>query len=369
MNPQPLLAETQRILTNYSQTTASPGLQTINLPLDTVLKGVSIRLSGSVVVTWSVTAFTKETSIISDLLTSIGVEIDGNRIVLQTYPHLIHMDWLLSRQVQGERRCSVAATAAYNNFPLTDAGFTIPTSTQITTVAETLVVPFEMLYASDQGGRSSTWLDCRGHSSAVLKLNFGSITNLDKTTNLAFSSILFGWQPTTIEAKDFPMQPVENDWRRTFKNVPFAAASTDYLIDLPRGNKCAGINLLVRQDAAGAGAAATSYKPTNSGVLGIRVRRDGREILSTTFQDLQAKNRAEYAPSAAMVSSASRLDGFARINFLQNGNLNTALDVSRESGIGSFELLLTVAANDATNNIQPVHVMVETGELVSRPRN
>jgi hypothetical protein len=83
---------------------------------------------------------------------------------------------------------------------------------------------------------------------------------------------------------------------------------------------------------------------------------------------LQAKNRIQYGVSAPFASSQSRLDGFARINFLTDGLLNSALDVSRESGINSFELLLTVAANDATNNIMPVDVMVHTGEIVARPR-
>lgn len=368
MQAPALYAETSRLLQTMLYTSSSPGLLTQNLPLDTVLKAVGLRLSGSVVVTWSSTGYAKETSTISDLLTSVSVEVDGSRIVKNVYPHIWHMESLLAKGVQGERRCATGAAAKYNNNPLTDAGFTIPTSTQYTTVAESVFIPLEMIFATENGERETTWLDLRGKSSAVLKLNCAAVTNLDKTTNLAFSSINFQFQPVTYEAKDFPQQPVEYDWRETFKVQTFSAAATDQLVDLPRGSRCEGISLFVREDAAGAGAASTSFRPSNNAVRQIRVRRDGREILSTTFQDLQGKNRRDYGVNAAFSSSQSRLDGFARINFLTAGKLNSALDVSRESGINSFELLLTVAANDPTNNIMPVDVMIHTGEIVARPR-
>lgn len=358
---QPLYSETSRSLAALAY--SSGQLVTGDLPPDTVLRALSLRLSGSVVATYSSTPLAKETSTLSDLLNSISVEINGRSIIKNVYPHILHMHYLLARKIQGERKCSAAAAAAYNNNPTVDAGFTFPTSTQVATVAETVVVPFEMIFC--QVGAEKSWLDLRGTSSAVLKLSCAAITNLDKTTNATFSSISFSFQPVTLEVKDWPVQPEIWDWKETYKVQQFAAAATDTWVDLPAGNLYAALSMFVRQDAAGAGADAVSFKPGNNTVRQIRIRLNGREILSTTFQDLQAQNRIRFGVQAPFATNQSRLDGFAMINFLTKDLWSAALDTSR-SGVNSFQVGLTVAATDSTYNKLPADVMLHSSEFVKR---
>lgn len=354
----PTTAERQRKLP--SLTWASGQLVSALLPRDTILKRLQIRMSGTVVYTFASAVTASELSSMDNIINRIDVVVDGSRAVKSVRPHMLHMEQLLATQIQGERKASAAAAAAKDNNPLTDGGMVFGTTTQTTTIAESVTLSFEMILS--KSGRLDTLLNLKGVSSAEIKFSCGTLSGLDKSGNATFTSGGFTLDLTTVEAQDLPGGLQFSWWKQTTQDVAVTAQTNEKLIDINRGNLIAGIKILATQDANGAAAAALRRQPTNFIIDKIALMKNGMEIIkSTTFFELQAENRQRFGVSAPNASSQSRIDGFVYLDLLADGLLSTALDARK---LDQLQLLISTKGTDTTYVNYPCNLTVETGEIV-----
>lgn len=339
-----------------------------DLPRDTVLKSLQLRLSGAVQTTFgSGTPVADALSTFDNIIPRIDVVVNGSRVVKSVRPHLMRMQQLLAQKIQGERRSSAAAAAATDNFPTVDAGFTYGTTTQYTTVAETIIVPFEMIWADPGKGREETWLNLKGVASAELRLTCASFSRLlgfGNTAPVTYGNSTLIVDILTVEAQDVPAALMFSDWKQTTKELTFSAETQDYPIDINRGNALSDIMLFARDGAAGSATTATGKLASNLALTKISLKVNGQtDIKTTNFKALQAENRARYGVSAPMASNVSALDGIAHLNLLARGDLSTALDV-RPPLVDNVQLFVSTNTASNVSYTNPVSVTVMTGEIV-----
>jgi len=340
-----------------------------DLPRDTVLKGINLRLSGSVVTTFaSGNPVGDALSTFDNIIPRIDVIVNGSRTVKSVRPYLMRMQQMFTSQILAERKSSAAATAAAGNNPLTDAGFTYGTTTQLTTAAETIYLPFEMVYCDVGMGREATWLNLKGVASAELRLTcaaFSTLLGFGNTAPVVYTSSTFSVEIITTEAQDVPPEVYFSDWKQTTKELTFSAQTTNYAIDINRGNRLSGIMLLARDGAAGTATTASGKLRSNLLVTNFSLKVNGQtDIQSNTFLSQQAMNRAQYGINAPLASSVSLIDGVCHINLLARKDLGTALDVSPPL---VDQVQLFVDTNDSTtvSYTNPCSLTVQTEEIVS----
>lgn len=339
-----------------------------DLPRDTVLKSIQLRLSGSVVTTFaSGTPVADAQSTFDNIIPRIDVVVNGSRVVKSVRPHMMRMQQLLTTSIPGERRSSAGAAAALDNYPTVDAGFTYGTTTQISTAAETIIVSFEHVYAEVGLGRESTWLNLKGVASAELRLTcaaFSKLLGFGNTAPVVYTSSTFLIDVFTREAQDVPPNIVFSDWKQTTKQILFSAETADYPIDINRGNKLSGILLFAQEGQAGSTTTATGKLASNLAFTKLNLKVNGQsDIKNTLFKALQSQNRAEFGVSAAMASNVSSLDGIAYMNLLARKDITTALDC-RPPMVDNVQLF--VNSNNSTNAsyTNPVGLTIQTEEVV-----
>lgn len=304
-----------------------------DLPRDTVLKSLQLRLSGAVQTTFaSGTPVADTFSTFDNIIPRIDVVVNGSRVVKSVRPFMMRMQQLMFAQLLGERRASAAAAAATDNYATVDQGFVFGTTTQYTTANETIYVPFEFIWAEMGLGRESTWLNLKGVASAELRLTcaaFSKLQGFGNTAPVTYGNSTFLVDIITTEAQDVPAQIQFSDWKQTTKAQTFTAQVSDFPIDVNRGNKLAGIMLLSRDGAAGSATTASGKLPSNLLVKKVNLKVNGQtDIKVTDFLNLQNENRARYGLNAPMSSNVSILDGVAHLNLIARKDITTALDVS-----------------------------------------
>lgn len=359
-------AERQRQL--QALTFAENQILSRDLPRDTVLKSIQLRLSGSVVTTFaSGTPVADAQACFDNIIPRVDVIVNGSRTVKSVRPHLMRIQQLFSSTVLAERRSSAAASAATDNYPTVDAGFTYGTTTQLTTAVESILISFEHVYCEIGMGRESTWLNLKGVASAELRLTcaaFSKLLGFGNTAPVVYSSSTFIIDIFTREAAEVPSNVMFSDWKQTTKEITFSAETTDYPIDINRGNKLSGLMLFVKDGAAGAAGAATGKLASNLGVTKMELKVNGQtSIKSTNFKALQAENRASFGVNAPMASNVSILDGIAYMNLLARKSIDTALDV-RPPLVDNVQLFLNTNNSSNVSYTNPVSVTVMTEEIV-----
>jgi len=343
-------------------------IQSRDLPRDTVLKSLQLRLSGSVVTTFgSGTPVADAQAAFDNIIPRIDVIVNGSRTVKSVRPHLMRIQQLFTTTILGERRSSAAAAAATDNYPTVDAGFTYGTTTQVTTCAESIIVSFEHVYCDISLGREATWLNLKGVASAELRLTcaaFAKLLGFGNTAPVAFSGSTFMIDIITREAQDVPPQIVFSDWKQTTKELTFSAETTDFAIDINRGNKLSGIMLFAKDGAAGSSTTATGKLASNLALTKLNLKVNGQSDIKTTdFKALQAENRAQYGVSAPMSSNVSVLDGIAHMNLLARKDISTALDVSPPA-VDNVQLFVNTNTSSNVSYTNPVSVTIMTEEVV-----
>lgn len=339
-----------------------------DLPRDTVLKSLQLRLSGSVVTTFaSGTPVADAQSTFDNIIPRIDVVIDGSRTVKSVRPHLMRIQQLFTSTVIAERRASAGAAAATDNYPTADQGFVYGTTTQISTVAESIFLPFEMVYCEPGVGRESTWLNLKGVASAELRLTcaaFSKLLGFGNTAPVVYSSSTLKVDIVTTEAQDVDPRIMFSDWKQTTKEVTFSAETTDFPIDINRGNKLSGVMLFARDGAAGSATTATGKLASNLALTKLSLKVNGQtDIKSTDFKSLQAENRARYGVNAPMASNVSLLDGIAHLNLIARKDISTALDVSPPL-VDNVQLFVNTNTSSNVSYTNPVSVTVMTEEIV-----
>lgn len=360
-----VLSERQRKLQQLSF--AESQILVRDLPRDTVLKFLSIRLSGSVVTTFaSGTPVASAFSTFDDLVPRIDVVVNGSRTVKSVRPHMLHMQQMFAQKIQGERKASAGASAAAGNNPTTDSGFVYGTTGQITTVSETLLLAFENIMAAENGGQENTWLNLKGVSSAEIRFTtsaFSSLLGYGNTAPVVYSSSTLVIDISTLEAADVPASVFFSDWKQTTKELQYSAQTTDYLVDINRGNFLQGLMILAREGQAGTSTTASGKLASNLLLTNMKLILNGQvNVKATTFLELQAENRGKFGLSAPYASNVSRIDGVVYLDLLKNGQLSTSLDV-RPPLVDQVQLSLDTRST-ATYTV-PASVTVMTNEIVN----
>jgi hypothetical protein len=358
-------SETQRRLPDL--TFAQGVILTRDLPRDTVIKRIQIRLRGNCSYTFSAgSAVVPTESTLDSIVNRVDVTVNGSRVVKSIRPHIAQMQQLLATTVQAERKASAGAAAAYADNPTSDGGFVFGTTTQFTTVAESMTISFENQLA--KVNKEATWLNLKGVASAEIRIQCSSLSNLDKggATALVFTTNAFTFEITIVEQQGVPSEVAFSDLKQTTKDFLFTAQATEQVIDINRGNYLQAISLYCIQDANGAGGTVASRKlSNNNSVVDVKLLVNGSRIIkASTFQQLQAENRARFGVQAPYASGSSRLDGFAYLDLLDSGDPSSALPCLPPE-VDNVQLLISTRASDATNNIYPLNLTIETAEIVT----
>lgn len=340
-----------------------------DLPRDTVVKSLQLRLSGSVVTTFgSGTPVADAQAAFDNIIPRIDVIVNGSRTVKSVRPHFMRMQQLLTTGILGERRASAAAAAATDNLPTADAGFPYGTTTQLTTAAESILLSFEHVYCDVGIGREATWLNLKGVASAELRLTcaaFSKLLGFGNTAPVVFSSSTFIIDIITREAQDVDPRYVFSDWKQTTKELTFSAETSDFAIDINRGNSLSGIAFFCKDGAAGSATTATGKLASNLVLTKMNLKVNGQtDIKTTDFKALQAENRAQFGVSAPFASNASIMDGYAYMNLLARKDLTTALEVKPPT-VDNVQLFVNTNNSSNVSYTNPVSVTVMTEEIVA----
>lgn len=365
---QPIKSERQRKLQQLTFVPSS--LLSRDLPKDTVLKHLLLRLSGSITTTFgSGTPVADEFGAFDDLVYRIDIRVNG-RTIKNVKPYLMHMQQLLTTLVQGERCASAAASAATDNYPTVDVT-AVPygTTGQVTTCREAVMVSFENVYA--RSGKEKTWLRTKGASQAEVVLNtsaYSSLLGFGNTAPVVYSASTFAVDLYTIEQPGTETDGVQLwDWRQTTQQVTFTAQVTNSPITINKGNFLQAIMMLTRDGAAGSSTTASGKLRSNLAVTNFALWVGGDTIVKAgDFKHLQAENRIRFGVNAPFASNISRMDGCAYLDLLSDdgrGDLNTAVDV--RPGVAD-SVFLYVDTNTSANvsYTNPISIELMTEEIV-----
>lgn len=374
LGPAIVQSETRRRLApvNFSENT----VQVLDIPRDTVIKRMEVRLDGYFSVTYaSGSPIADPTCLAGRICPRLDVVIDGSRYVKS-------LDfWLLMKQqqylqgLQGEKAYTDTAAATTPTTRLATieslygAAFIYPATTNFAVVNEGYTVFFEQPWAYEFG-KESTLLNVKGASSAEIRFNFGAMSNAQRTetspASVTYVSTL-QFVVTLVEAQDIPANSPFFDYKQTVKRVQFSAESRDTLVDLPRGNLISGIWLFVRNGDA-------QKLPNDIALTDVRLLINGQRIIQATkFLELQSANRSRLGIRAEKNSSTSggvrhNLAGVAFINLLRGGDVRTALRTDVGAGVDLVQLSVSTAASSGTDSAtytNPVELTIMTDEIAS----
>lgn len=343
---------------------------TRDLPRDTILKYLVLTLSGSLQTSFlSGTPVSDVDGTFDNLVSEINVVIGGSRVVKNIRPAMLNFQQLLCTKSANVKKASAGAAALAIGLPPTvDQGFVYGTTGQFTTVRESLLLAFENIACTI--GREATWLNLKGVSSAEIRFSTKAYANLlgfgNTTPSTGFGTptpAAFTIDISTIEAADVSPTAYFSDFKQTQRNVALASGTTNQLIDINRGNYLQGIMMFAKDGAVGSATTATGKLASNSILQAIALKLNGNtDIKVTSFQSLQDENRSKFGINAPNVSNVSKLDGFAYLDLLRNGDLNTTLDV-RPPAVDNVQLSISTSSFDTyTSGAQ---VTLVTNEIVS----
>jgi len=362
---QRIISERQRQLQLVNLDPSS--VFTRELPRDTVLKYLQLRLSGALVTTYaSGTPVADAQSTFDNLIANISISVNGSRTVKSVRPHLMAMQQLLFTSQNNERKASAGASASFN--PTVDGGFVYGTSSQITSFAESILIAFENIAAKT--GKESTWLNLKGVASAEIRFTSRAFSSLLGFGNTAPVNYAVSTQPvqiaiTTVEAQDIDPQTYFSDFKQTTKEESFSSQASGRLIDINRGNYLQGVMFFAQDGAAGSSTTASGKLASNLLLTNIKLKINGQiDIKSTTFLQLQAENRNKLGVIAPYASNVSRLDGVAYLDMLRDGDLTTALDV-RPPMVDQVQLDVDTRAASEVSYTNPAIVTIMTNEIVA----
>lgn len=348
---------------------AASSTLSLDIPCDTVLKRMEIRFSGNVTTTYaSGTPVADAFSTVDNLVSNVRLVVDGSTTVKSSRPYMQQQLQLLTSGVLAERKSSAGASAAAFNNPTADAGFTYGTTTQITTVAESFSLFFEIPFARMED-KYVALLNLKGRSTCELTFAtaaYSALLGFGNTAPVVYSADDFALDVTLVEDRSIPKTQVFMDYVQSNQKFNYSSSGSDFRIKLPVSQYLMALSILTRDGAAGSATTATG-KLANSNVMGkVQIQVNGTSVIQdTTFAALQAQNRAKWGLLAAFASNVSRLDGWAFMDLLQDGRVDSALDCRRSIGVDNVELVFDLNGSPISYT-NPVTVDVETHELRER---
>lgn len=338
------------------------GVLSRDIPKDTVIKRIQLRLKGSITTTYaSGTPVARADSIFHSLINSVQVVINGGRFVKNVQPHIMRMQQFFNTGIQGERGSSAAGTESY--LPTTNSGFVFGTTTQLTTVAESISIPFEFIWAKLEAERALTWLDTRNVSSAEIRFvqnPYSSLQSAANTAPVVYSASTLQIDITLVEAVGVAAGVQFMDFRQTTKDVQYTAQVTQNQVEINRGNSLAGLWFYAKDGAAGSSTTATDRLASNSLVTNLSLKINGAvDAKSTDFLNLQAENKARYGIQSLYASNISPTDGVAHMNFI----VNSIGDALNTKGVDSLYLYVDTNSSTFTSYTNPAILTIQTDEL------
>lgn len=342
---------------------------TFDLPLDTVLVGLLIRLVGSVKTTFTGgTPFGRPEGAMESLINRIDVQINGQRTIKSVTPHLLHMQQFFAAANAGERFASAGAAAVADNYPTTEGPFVFGTTGQFTTIREAVYLPFEQIFCEPGMGRENTYLNLKRANSAELRLQALSLLNLNAAsgvTGLVIDQSNLQIEVTLIERQDIGAEYVFSDWKQVFRRVPISGQLAELALDIPSGPALSGL-VLYTQDGNNASSTIPQNKPTSSILGDLELRKNGQETIQRIgFKTLQTRNRADYGIISPTAAGANRLDGVAHLNLLSRRDIETAFINSKSFGVDNLQLVIESQAAGIVDYTRPAILTLMTEEIAN----
>lgn len=343
----------------------------VDVPRDSVFKYLQVSLVGSVVTTFaSGTPVADNQSTMNNLINYIDIIANGSFTIKNVTPWMMRTQQLLATGNQGERKASAGAAAAAPVYNVTaDSKFTYGTTGQITSVVESIIIPFENSLAG--AGRMGTLWDTRGLASAEMRFStaaFSSLLGFGNTAPVVYSASTLQIQIETIETQDVPLNVYFSAYKQTTKQINISAQVTDNLVDINRGNYLQGLMFEAHDGASGTTTTATGRVLSNSLLTDIKLIINGsRYVQNTNFNRLQSKNRNRYGLNAAFASNVSVFDGMAYLDLLtpKNGEKFGAVDSAQNVQAPNVDNLQVALSSDAAATYTSVaFVKIMTSEIV-----
>lgn len=366
-NKIPAISSTRtRVLTRKFEESQS---LSIDLPCDTVLVGMIIRLFGSVKTTFSAgTPLGRPEGAMDSLFDRITVETNGHRTIKSVTPHMLHMQQFFTGANGNERFASAGAAPVADNYPTTEGPMVFGTTGQFTTIRESVYLPFEHIHCEPGMGRENTYLNLKRCTSAELRLTTKPLAHLNAVTGvtgLVIDTSTLMIEVTLIERQDIPATYQFQDFKQTFRRVPISGELGELALDIPQGPALSGI-MLITQDGNAASSSVPKNKPSSSVLSDIELKKNGQEtIQKIKFKSGQARNRADYGVTAVTASGVSRLDGVLHLNLLSRKDLNTAFINSKSYGVDNLQLVIASQASGIVDYTVGAQVMLVQEEIVN----
>lgn len=339
------------------------GVLTRDIPKDTVIKSIQLRLKGGITTTFgSGTPVARADAIFHSLINNIQVVANGGRVIKSVQPHLMRMQQLFNIGHPAERGSSAAASEAY--VPTVSSGFTFGTTGQVTTVAESITIPFEFIWSPIETERAMTWFDTRELSSCEIRFSQNPYTSLQSAANTApvvYSASTLQVDITLVEAVGVAAGAKFMDFRQTTKDIQFTGQANNFQVEINRGSSLASIWLYAKDGAAGSTTTATDRLASNSLVTDLTLKMNGSiDLKATDFLQLQAENKARYGINAQYSSNVMPIDGVAHMNFIKN-RIGDAVNTSK--GVDSLYLYISTNSASYTSYTNAAVVSIMTDEI------
>lgn len=338
---------------------------TLDLPKDTVLVGLHIRLKGYTKYSYSAgSPVARSEGAMDSLIPAIQVDSDRLGNIKYLRPHFLHMQQILAQGIEAERLYNVGATST--DYPTTQGAPTFGTTGQFTSISESVYLPFEHVFCEPGLGREETYLNTMQSTATVLKFRCGALANLcsnfASVTGMTFdqANTRFDLEITTVERQDIPRDYPFKIWKQIQKSEPFSGQVSDKAVDINSENILSGVTFYCLDGS-------TAKAATNKLLSKLVLKKNGQEELQNIgFGALQNVNRIDYGVVAAFSAGASRLDGFAYLSQISRRSLATALDTSRETGgVNSLQLMVSTNAPGVVDYTTPATLNIVTEEILA----
>ena len=364
-----IAAETRRRLAPVSF--SSSQTKSSELPRDTVLKRIAFHFTGQHDVTYAAGSPVFNQEGYWRLIPQLQIIIDGQRNVKSIDPYMQRCLNSLYFGNPPRRAYSNGSASAYTTLlPATEwvsGTIAYPATTQFQLINEMIIVHFEMPWAYGLG-RESTMLNIKDVSSAEIRYSFAAMDQIqrDETSpaSVTYGNIDLNIVPTIVEARAVPRDQQFFDFKETVTRFNFTGEVRDSEIQLPRGNALAGVAFKVRNGSA-------NRNLIDRGLRDMQLQVNGQQVLArTTFHELQDDNQARYGMNDVRASSRHAMEGFAFLNLLINGRIDSALNTTLGAGVDQVRMLVTTAASsgtDAATYTNPLEVSVWSQEIAAVP--
>lgn len=342
---------------------------TVDLPISTIIKKIQIDLYGSVQATYSSgSPVAYPTNIMDILLPNISVVVDGSRTVKSIRPYMTKLFNFITSKINPIRRATTGSAAyALPKAVTVDAAFIFPTSTQYATFIESMIINFECPSELALNGQA-TYLNIFGKASAEIRFQCGDFANMEGSgVSVTYANINV-YIDTTIVTVDLDPNTKFLDLRETVRKATYTSQVNNSLEDLPKGNKLVALGLLFESNMSNTGSVEAYHALNNIAGGDLKVIVNGTRIeKASDFLRLQNETRSRFGVNSSFASNVSPLDGYCMINFLENRDLASALDLRQEAGVVDAKLDVTtaVARAAAPYLTYPIQLSMHTIEVAN----